>query len=42
MLAAYKFVQKFFYKRVVQEINNKNRNNKNTNLIVYTNKLIST
>ena len=42
MLAAYKFVQKFWilHKRVVQEINNKNRNNKNTNLIVYTNKLI--
>ena len=42
MLAAYKFVQKFWilHKRIIQEISNKNRINKNANLTVYTNKLI--
>ena len=42
MLAAYKFVQKFWilHKRIAQEIKNKNRNNENINLTVYTNKLI--
>ncbi len=42
MLAAYKFVQKFWvlHKRITKEISNKNRNNENISLTVYTNKLI--
>ena len=42
MLAAYKFVQKFWvlHKRIIKEISNKKRNNENISLTVYTNKLI--
>ena len=42
MLAAYKFVQKFWtlHQRINKEINNKKRSNENENLTKYTNKLI--
>ena len=42
MIAAYKFVQKFWilHKKIIQQINNKERKNENVNLSVYTNKLI--
>ena len=42
MVAAYKFVQKFWilHKKITEEIKNKKRKNKNDNLTVYTNKLI--
>ena len=42
MIAAYKFVQKFWilHKKITQEIKNKKRNNENENLTIYTNKLI--
>ncbi len=42
MIAAYKFVQKFWllHKRIIEEIKNKKRKNENVNLTVYTNKLI--
>ena len=42
MIASYKFVQKFWilHKKIIEEINNKKRENKNINLTVYTNKLI--
>jgi len=42
MLAAYKFVQKFWllHKKITEEIKNKKRKNENIDLIIYTNKLI--
>ena len=42
MIAAYKFVQKFWilHKKILQEIKNKNRSNSNIDLTIYTNKLI--
>ncbi len=42
MIAAYKFVQKFWilHKKIIQQIKNKERKNENVNLSVYTNKLI--
>ena len=42
MIAAYKFVQKFWilHKKIIQQIKNKERKNENINLSVYTNKLI--
>ena len=42
MLAAYKFVQKFWilHRKINKEINNKKRSNENDNLTIYTNKLI--
>ena len=42
MIAAYKFVQKFWilHKKITEEIKNNKRKNKNVNLTVYTNKLI--
>ncbi len=42
MIAAYKFVQKFWmlHKKIIQQIKNKKRKNENVNLSVYTNKLI--
>ena len=42
MIAAYKFVQKFWllHKRIIEEIKNKKRKNENIDLTIYTNKLI--
>jgi len=42
MIAAYKFIQKFWllHKKITEEIKNKKRKNKNIDLTVYTNKLI--
>ena len=42
MIAAYKFVQKFWilHKKIIQQIKNKERKNENVNLTIYTNKLI--
>ena len=42
MIAAYKFIQKFWllHKKITEEIKNKKRENKNIDLTVYTNKLI--
>ena len=42
MIAAYKFVQKFWllHKKIVKEFKNKKRKNENVNLTIYTNKLI--
>ena len=42
MIAAYKFVQKFWllHRKIISEIKNKKRKNENTNLTIYTNKLI--
>ena len=42
MIAAYKFVQKFWilHKKITKEITNKKRKNENIDLTVYTNKLI--
>ncbi len=42
MIAAYKFVQKFWilHKKIIQQIKNKEGKNENINLSVYTNKLI--
>ena len=42
MIAAYKFVQKFWilHKKIIEEIENKKRKNENINLTIYTNKLI--
>ena len=42
MIAAYKFVQKFWilHKKIIEEIKNKKRKNENINLTIYTNKLI--
>ena len=42
MIAAYKFIQKFWllHKKITKEIKNKNRKNNDINLTVYTNKLI--
>ena len=42
MIAAYKFVQKFWllHKKITQEIKNNQRKNENINLTVYTNRLI--
>ena len=42
MIAAYKFVQKFWilHKKIIQQIKNKKGKNENINLSVYTNKLI--
>ena len=42
MIAAYKFVQKFWilHKKIIKEIKNKKRKNENIDLTIYTNKLI--
>ena len=42
MIAAYKFVQKFWllHKKIILEINNNKRKNENEDLTIYTNKLI--
>ena len=42
MIAAYKFIQKFWilHKKIVEQIKNKKRKNENNNLTIYTNKLI--
>ena len=42
MIAAYKFVQKFWilHKKIIKEFKNKKRKNENVNLSIYTNKLI--
>ena len=42
MIAAYKFIQKFWllHKKIILEINNKKRKSKNEDLTIYTNKLI--
>ena len=42
MIAAYKFVQKFWllHKKITEEIKNKKRKNENSDLTVFTNKLI--
>ena len=42
MIAAYKFVQKFWilHKKIIEEIKNKKRKNENIDLTIYTNKLI--
>ena len=42
MVAAYKFVQKFWilHKKITEEIKNKKRKNENVDLTIYTNKLI--
>ena len=42
MIAAYKFVQKFWvlHKKIIKEFKNKKRKNENFNLSIYTNKLI--
>ena len=42
MIAAYKFVQKFWmlHKKIIEEIKNKKRRNENIDLTVYTNRLI--
>ena len=42
MIAAYKFVQKFWilHKKITEEIKNKKRKNENIDLTIYTNKLI--
>ena len=42
MIAAYKFVQKFWilHKKITEKIKNKKRKNENIDLTVYTNKLI--
>ena len=42
MIAAYKFVQKFWvlHKKIIKEFKNKKRKNENINLSIYTNKLI--
>ncbi len=42
MIAAYKFIQKFWllHKKIIGEIENKKRKNNNDNLTIYTNKLI--
>ncbi len=42
MIAAYKFIQKFWilHKRIVEEIKNKKRKNENIDLTIYTNKLV--
>ena len=42
MIAAYKFIQKFWilHKKIVEQIKNRKRKNENANLTIYTNKLI--
>ena len=42
MIAAYKFVQKFWllHKKIIKEFKNKKRKNENVNLTIYTNKLV--
>tara|TARA_B100000886_G_scaffold168316_1_gene115149 strand:- start:1894 stop:4431 length:2538 start_codon:yes stop_codon:yes gene_type:complete len=42
MIAAYKFVQKFWilHKKIIEQIKNKERKSKNNDLAIYTNKLI--
>ena len=42
MIAAYKFVQKFWvlHNKIIEEIKNKKRKNDNTSLTFFTNKLI--
>jgi len=42
MIAAYKFIQKFWilHKKITEQIKNKKRKNENVNLTIYTNKLI--
>ena len=42
MIAAYKFIQKFWilHTKIIKEIKNKKRKNENIDLTIYTNKLI--